>query len=158
MKTTWIAPIIYKVLGIKNAAGTTINPATDESLQTWSSIFLQSFSRKSRRSSQTSMKAQLGRSKQLRMPTRSFLRDLERILQPISRTRSEMTNHRLTQSSNRLCFELPVNSPRRSLILLLSKKNNDHTSYRGNAIISIPASKGCNTTSTILVGFSSQNL
>lgn len=34
MKTTWIAPIIYKVLGIKNAAGTTINPATEESLQT----------------------------------------------------------------------------------------------------------------------------
>lgn len=33
MKTTWIPPIIYKVLGIKNAAGTTINPATQETVQ-----------------------------------------------------------------------------------------------------------------------------
>lgn len=30
MKTTWIPPIISKILGIKNAAGNTINPATEE--------------------------------------------------------------------------------------------------------------------------------
>lgn len=33
MKTTFIPPIISKILGLKNAAGTTINPATEESLQ-----------------------------------------------------------------------------------------------------------------------------
>ena len=30
MKTTFIPPIISKILGLKNAAGTTINPATEE--------------------------------------------------------------------------------------------------------------------------------
>ena len=38
------------------------------------------------------------------------------------------------------------------------RKNNDHTSHRGNAILSLPASKSCNTTNTILVGLSSKNL
>lgn len=33
MKTTWIPPIISKILGIKNVAGDQINPATEESLQ-----------------------------------------------------------------------------------------------------------------------------
>ena len=33
MKTTWIPPIISKILGIKNAAGTTINPSTEETVQ-----------------------------------------------------------------------------------------------------------------------------
>lgn len=32
MKTTWIPPIISKILGIKNVAGTQINPATEETL------------------------------------------------------------------------------------------------------------------------------
>lgn len=34
MKTTWIPPVILKIIGVKNIAGTQINPATDETLQT----------------------------------------------------------------------------------------------------------------------------
>lgn len=30
MKSSWIPPVIYKILGIKNVAGNQINPATEE--------------------------------------------------------------------------------------------------------------------------------